>query len=134
MKVNELMSSTGPIGIPELPPAPPKIPTLLHCLFPLFRLLLLIPLVPILFYPRISFVPAAEARQAESGLLPQEDSSLLTPVDEDGLTSHGLNVANGNSAYGTFRTSARSLVPTTGTNTRSHTPAPSEGRDATAVS
>lgn len=69
--------------------------------------------------------------------VPQEDSSLLMPTPIDGaLTGQGLNVgdANGNTTYGTFRQTARSLVPTTGTSTRSQTPTPSEGQDVITVS
>lgn len=130
----------APVSIPELPPlAQPKIPTLLHCLFPLFRLLLLITLVPAIAYPRISFVPASEARETE-GLVsgsPQEESSLLLPAVDGSYTGQGLTVgdaAGNNSMYGTFRQTARSLVPTTGTSTRSQTPTPSEGRDVIPVS
>lgn len=105
----------------------------------MFRLLLLITLVPAIVYPRISYVPASEVRETEAGLVsasPQEESSLLLPTVEGAYTGQGLTVgdASNNSMYGTFRQTARSLVPTTGTSTRSQTPTPSEGRDVVPVS
>lgn len=127
-----------PVSIPELPPmTQPRIPVLIHTVFPLIRLLLLVPLYPALAYPRVSYVPASEIRQADgSGSLTiaphaTEDSSLLVSAEERALSSQGLSVAsasaNGQGAYGTFRP-ARSLAPTTGTNTRMHTPSPSDGQ------
>ncbi|KAI5123873.1 hypothetical protein M0805_005690 [Coniferiporia weirii] len=118
-------------GIPELPRSINFV-VLLHSLFPLLRLLVLIPLYPALAFPRVNYVPVSEVRQTDgnvNGIAAVESTSLLAPP-EDPLASQGLNVegVNGQSAYGTFRPS-RSLAPTTGTTTRSHTPAPSEAQD-----
>ncbi|THH03982.1 hypothetical protein EW145_g5852 [Phellinidium pouzarii] len=118
--------------IPELPRST-KFLALLHSLFPLFRLLVLIPLYPVLALPRMNYVPVSEVHQTDNGVISvasAEETSLLVPVGETSLASRGLNAsaANGQLAYGTFRPT-RSFAPTTGTTTRSHTPAPSEAQD-----
>ncbi|KAH8119171.1 hypothetical protein DFH11DRAFT_1780939 [Phellopilus nigrolimitatus] len=98
-----------------------------------FRLLVLIPLYPALALPRVNYVSASEVRQTDGGVVSvatAEDTSLLVPAEDGALASQGLSTSNvnGQSAYGTFG-GARSLAPTIGTITRSHTPSPSEAQD-----
>ncbi|KAL5484932.1 HMT1 [Sanghuangporus weigelae] len=123
--------SRPPIGIPEAP-ARINFPILIHMLFPAFRLLVLIPLYVVLAYPRVNYVPASEVRQTNGSTVAvaDESTSLLAPAAEEGtLANQGLRLGpDPQSAYGTFR-STRSLVPTTSTPTRSHTPVPSVNQD-----
>ncbi|TDL26049.1 hypothetical protein BD410DRAFT_764367 [Rickenella mellea] len=108
-------------GPPEIPERPPQlsVPALLHGVFPVLRLLVLIPLYFAISYPRISYVPGSDIRESENGAA--EDTGLLVPIDQSAIPSQGLSPTQ----YGTFPTS-RSAAPTTGSNTRAHTPTPSD--------
>ena len=127
----------GPVGIPELPPVTQaSFPALLHTVFPILRLLLLIPLYGALTSPRVTYVPATEARVArhEPSATLTEETSLLVPEVERAIPGKGLSPAAANSGdYGTFR-SSRSTVPTTGQSTRAQTPAPGETTNEPQVS
>ncbi len=106
----------------------PSFPALLHTVFPVLRLLVLVPLYPILVFPRVSYLPASSVQgDSEAATsFATEGSGLLVPAAARAIPSQGLSPANANqSEYGTFRAS-RSAAPTTGTNTRAHTPAPSD--------
>lgn len=115
----------GPVSIPEIPPmTQPSFPALLHTIFPVLRLLILIPLYPILISPRVSYIPAAEAQETSPNAYATENTSLLVPTAERAIPSQGLSATSGLHDYGTIKGAA--APPTTGTNTRAHTPALSE--------